>query len=49
MYGDAFEVGLGCVLMQYDDSLIAYASRQLWPYERNYITHDLEVTGVGVI
>ena len=37
--------GLGCVLTQ-NDNVIAYASRQLKPYERNYSTHDLELEAV---
>ncbi|GJV65130.1 putative reverse transcriptase domain-containing protein [Tanacetum coccineum] len=34
--------GLGVVLMQREE-VIAYASRQLKPYEENYTTHDLEL------
>nr|GFB99449.1 reverse transcriptase [Tanacetum cinerariifolium] len=37
--------GLGCVLMQHG-KVIAYASRQLKPYEVNYPTHDLELGAV---
>ncbi|GJR83951.1 putative reverse transcriptase domain-containing protein [Tanacetum coccineum] len=37
--------GLGCVLMQHG-KVIAYASRQLKPYEVNYPTHDLELAAV---
>nr|GFD23436.1 reverse transcriptase [Tanacetum cinerariifolium] len=37
--------GLGCVLMQHG-KVIAYASRQLKPYEVNYPTHDLELAVV---
>ncbi|RVW46416.1 hypothetical protein CK203_081708 [Vitis vinifera] len=37
--------GLGCVLMQHG-KVVAYASRQLKPYERNYPTHDLELAAV---
>nr|GFA72414.1 putative reverse transcriptase domain-containing protein [Tanacetum cinerariifolium] len=40
IYSDASKKGLGCVLMQH---VIAYASRQLKPYEVNYPTHDLEL------
>nr|GEV82345.1 putative reverse transcriptase domain-containing protein [Tanacetum cinerariifolium] len=40
--GDASKKGLGCVLMQHG-KVIAYASRQLNPYEVNYPTHDLEL------
>ncbi|GJU76877.1 putative reverse transcriptase domain-containing protein [Tanacetum coccineum] len=35
-------LGLGCVLMQ-RGKVIAYASRQLKIYEKNYTTHDLEL------
>ena len=35
VYTDASRVGLGCVLMQ-DGHVIAYASRQLRPHEKNY-------------
>nr|GEU73981.1 retrotransposon protein, putative, Ty3-gypsy subclass [Tanacetum cinerariifolium] len=45
IYSDASKKGLGCVLMQYG-KVIAYASRQLKPYEANYPTHDLELTAV---
>ncbi|KAL6321211.1 hypothetical protein AAG906_016245 [Vitis piasezkii] len=38
---DASRQGLGCVLMQHG-KVVAYASRQLKPYEQNYPTHDLE-------
>nr|GEZ09155.1 retrotransposon protein, putative, Ty3-gypsy subclass [Tanacetum cinerariifolium] len=45
IYSDALKKGIGCVLMQHG-KVIAYASRQLKPYEKNYPTHDLELTGV---
>ena len=45
VYSDASEKGLGCVLMQ-NNNVIAYASRQLKLYERNYPTHDLELATV---
>ena len=45
IFSDASGKGLGCVLMQ-NDKVIAYASRQLKPYERNYPTHDLELAAV---
>ncbi|OMO91869.1 reverse transcriptase [Corchorus capsularis] len=45
IYSDASRKGLGCVLMQ-DGRVIAYASRQLKPYEQNYPTHDLELAAV---
>ena len=45
VYSDASYKGLGCVLMQ-RGKVIAYASRQLKPHERNYPTHDLELAAV---
>ncbi|RVW84862.1 Transposon Tf2-12 polyprotein [Vitis vinifera] len=45
VYSDASHQGLGCVLMQHR-RVVAYASRQLKPYERNYPTHDLELAAV---
>ena len=45
MYREASRVGLKCVLMQ-NGKEIAYASRQLKKHERNYLTHDLEMTAV---
>ncbi|GJY87325.1 putative nucleotidyltransferase, ribonuclease H [Tanacetum coccineum] len=45
IYSDALKKGLGCVLMQHG-KVIAYASRQLKPYEENYPTHDLELAAV---
>ena len=42
VYSDASHQGLGCVLMQHG-KVVAYASRQLKSYERNYPTHDLEL------
>nr|GFD17325.1 putative reverse transcriptase domain-containing protein [Tanacetum cinerariifolium] len=45
IYSDASKKGLGCVLMQHGN-VIAYASRQLKPYEVNYPTHDLELAAV---
>ena len=42
VYSHASRRGLGCVLMQHG-RVVAYASRQLKPYERNYPTHDLEL------
>nr|GFB48605.1 putative polyprotein [Tanacetum cinerariifolium] len=45
IYSDASKKGLGCVLMQHG-KVIAYASRQLKPYEVNYPTHDLELVVV---
>nr|GFD35628.1 retrotransposon protein, putative, Ty3-gypsy subclass [Tanacetum cinerariifolium] len=45
IYSDASKKGLGCVLMQ-RGKVITYASRQLKPYEVNYLTHDLELAAV---
>ncbi|XP_056697553.1 uncharacterized mitochondrial protein AtMg00860-like [Spinacia oleracea] len=45
VYIDASKNGLWCVLMQ-NGKVIAYASRQLKPYESNYPTHDLELAAV---
>ncbi|KAL8133953.1 hypothetical protein AgCh_009138 [Apium graveolens] len=45
IYSDASYRGLGCVLMQHDN-VIAYASRQLKPYEQKYPTHDLELAAI---
>jgi hypothetical protein len=45
IYNDDSHKGLGCVLMQ-QGKVIAYASRQLKTYERNYPTHDLELAAV---
>ncbi|KAL4323589.1 hypothetical protein GQ457_11G020340 [Hibiscus cannabinus] len=42
VFSDASLNGLGCVLMQ-EGKVVAYASRQLKPQERNYPTHDLEL------
>ncbi|KAA3466140.1 DNA/RNA polymerases superfamily protein [Gossypium australe] len=40
IYSDASFNILGCVLMQ-EGKVIAYASRQLKPHEKKYLTHDL--------
>ncbi|XP_077228493.1 uncharacterized protein LOC143861449 [Tasmannia lanceolata] len=45
IYSDASKKGLGCVLMQ-NGKVIAYASRQLRPYEENYSIDDLELAAV---
>ena len=45
LYSDALKIGLGCVLMQ-DGKLVAYASRQMKPHEKNYPTHDLELAAI---
>nr|GFB36144.1 putative reverse transcriptase domain-containing protein [Tanacetum cinerariifolium] len=45
VYCDALHKGLGAVLMQ-KEKVIAYASRQLKVYEKNYTIHDLELGAV---
>ena len=45
VYSDASHQGLGSVLMQHG-KVIAYASRQLRPYELSYPVHDLELAAV---
>jgi hypothetical protein len=45
VYSDTFKKGLRCMLMQ-NGNVIAYASRQLKPYEHNYPTYDLELAAV---
>ncbi|GJU34191.1 putative reverse transcriptase domain-containing protein [Tanacetum coccineum] len=45
VYCDVSQKGLGAVLMQ-SEKVIAYASRQIKIYEKNYTTHDLELGAV---
>ena len=45
MFSDASLNGLGCVLMQ-EGKVVAYASRQLKPHEKNYPMHDLELAAI---
>ncbi|XP_047266205.1 uncharacterized protein LOC124897276 [Capsicum annuum] len=45
VFCDVSDIGLGGVLMQ-RNKVIAYASRQLKPHERNYPTHDLDLLAV---
>ncbi|GJV99969.1 putative reverse transcriptase domain-containing protein [Tanacetum coccineum] len=45
VYCDASHNGLGTVLMQ-REKVIAYASRKLKIYDKNYTTHDLELGAV---
>ena len=45
IFNDASLNGLGCVLMQ-EGKVVAYASRQLNPHEKNYPTHDLELAAI---
>ena len=42
IFSNASLNGLGCVLMQ-KGKVVAYASRQLKPHEKNYTTHNLEL------
>nr|GFC68846.1 hypothetical protein [Tanacetum cinerariifolium] len=46
VYCNASHKGLGSVLMQ-REKVIAYVSRQLKVYERNYTTHDLELDALS--
>ncbi|GJT81174.1 putative reverse transcriptase domain-containing protein [Tanacetum coccineum] len=45
VYYDASHKGLGAVLMQ-KEKVIAYTSHQLKVHEKNYTTHDLELSAV---
>ena len=45
VFCDASHLRLGCVLMQ-EKKAVAYTSRQLKVHERNYPTHDLELTAI---
>ncbi|KAA3480313.1 Transposon Ty3-G Gag-Pol polyprotein [Gossypium australe] len=45
VFSDASLNGLGFVLIQ-EGKVIAYASRQLKPHEKNYPTHDLELAAI---
>ena len=45
VFTDASYIGLRCIFMQ-NDRVVAYASRQLKPREKNYPTHDLELAVV---
>ena len=45
IFSDVSLNGLGCVLMQ-KGKVVAYASRQLKPHEKNYPTHDLELAAI---
>ncbi|KAG8473291.1 hypothetical protein CXB51_035413 [Gossypium anomalum] len=45
VYSDASLNRLGCVLMQ-SGKVVAYASRQLKPHEKNYPTHNLELAAI---
>ena len=45
IFSDASLNGLGYILMQ-EGKVVAYASRQLKPHEKNYPTHDLELAAI---
>ena len=45
IFSDASLNRLGYVLMQ-EGKVVAYASRQLKPHEKNYPTHDLELDAI---
>ena len=45
IFSNASLNGLGCVLMQ-EGKVVAYASRQLKPHEKNYPTHDMELVAI---
>jgi hypothetical protein len=46
VYCDAYQQGLGCVLMQ-EGKVVAYASRQLRKHELNYPNHDFELAAIA--
>ena len=45
IFCDTSKMGLGCVLIQ-DRKVVAYSSRQLITHEKNYPTHDLELSAI---
>ena len=45
VYTDACGMGLGAALMQ-NRRVVTYASRQLKPHEKRYLTHDLELAAI---
>ena len=45
IFSDVLLNGLGCFLIQ-EGKVVAYASRQLKPHEKNYPTHDLELAAI---
>ena len=45
IFSDASLNGLGCVLIQ-EGKVVAYASRQLKPHEKNYPMQDLELVAI---
>ena len=48
VYTNASSIGLGCVLMQ-NGKVVAYASCQLKPHEKNYPTYDLELVAMVLL
>jgi len=48
VYSDASKGGISCVLMQ-GGKMIAYASQQLKPHEKNFPIHDLELAVVVLV
>lgn len=42
---DASHQDFGCVIIQHG-KFVAYVSRQLKEYKKNYLTHDLELVAV---
>ena len=46
IFSDASLNGLRCVLMK-EGKMVADASRQLNPHEKNYPTHDLELVAIS--
>ena len=47
IFSDASLNGLGCVLIQ-EGKVVAYASRQLKPHEKNYSMHDLKLVTIVI-
>ena len=45
IFSDVSLNGLGCVLMQ-EGKVVAYASRQLKPHEKNHLMHYLELAAI---
>ena len=45
IFSDASLNGIGCVLMQ-EGKVVAYASRQVKPHEKNYPMQDLELVAI---
>ena len=45
IYNNMLKLGLGCILLQHG-RVIAYASRELKTYEKNYPTHNLELAAI---